>query len=140
MTENNWPCNLRFHHTGCITRDIEASKKIYSGILGFKNISDSIYISAQNVKVCFVETAPGCFVEFVEPTVENSFFEKLLKSKNPFYHIGLLADDFDASIAALTENGFYLLNTFESEAFQGRRCSFLYSNEMQLIELIEMPA
>lgn len=140
MKEHNWPCNLRFHHTGCITKDIEESKKIFTAVLGFKNVSETILITAQHVKVCFVETAPGCYIEFVEPIAENSFFEKLLKSKNPFYHIGLLADDFDASIAALTDKGFYLLNTFSSEAFQGRRCSFLYSNEMQLIELIETVA
>lgn len=130
-------CNLKMHHVGCITEDIEASKKIYTDVMGFTNVSKTFIITDQKVKVCFVETAPGCYLELVETSEENKFFSKLLKSKTPFYHLGYLADDFDETISCLENNRFHIINCFNSEAFSGSRCAFLYTPEMHLIEIIE---
>lgn len=130
-------CNLKMHHIGCITADIEESKKNYTDVLGFRNVSKTFLITDQKVRVCFIETAPGCYIELVEATEENKFFSKLLKSKAPFYHIGYLTEDFDATISCLGNNRFHLINCFNSEAFEGKRCSFLYTPEMHLIEIIE---
>jgi methylmalonyl-CoA/ethylmalonyl-CoA epimerase len=129
--------NLTFHHTGCITQDIDASIKEYMGDLGFKNISDIYHISQQQVKVCFIDMGSGKFLELVQPVGDNPALQKILKSKNPYYHIGYKVEGFDQAIDLLKEKGYYLVNIFESEAFDKKKCAFLYTPSMHLIELIE---
>ena len=135
--KNTMKNHLVLHHLGCATENIEASKKVYAETLGFSNISETILISRQNVKVCFIETAPGVFIELVEATGENAFLKKILKSNNPFYHTGYLTNDIDSTIEKLLQQHCHLVNRFESEAFGNRECAFLYTPEMHLIELIQ---
>ena len=129
--------SLQLHHVGCLTANIEESLDIYVNILGLKKTSDIIAISDQQVRVCFVETAPGVFLELVEPQGENVTLRKLIKSKNSYYHTGYLVKDISAVIEQLQKVGFYLVNRFISEAFGNKECAFLYTREMHLIELIE---
>lgn len=131
------PPNLRLHHVGCLTESIEECLIDYVNILGMKKTSDIITISSQQVKVCFLETAPGVFLELVEPMGENPALKKIIKSKNPYYHTGYLVKDISMVIEQLQEQGFYLVNRFVSEAFDNKECAFLYTREMHLIELIE---
>lgn len=137
--DQQWLDTLRFHHTGCLTENIETSKEVYKNTLGFSSVSETFYISNQQVKVCFIEVAPEVFIELVEPQIETAFFAKILKSKNPFYHTGYFTGDFEKTLEELTGNGFYLVNRFNSEAFNNRLCAFLYTPQMQLIEIIEHP-
>ena len=128
--------NLTFHHTGCITHSIENSKPAYAA-MGFRQCSDTFIINAQKVKVCFIEISPGVFLELVEPFEDNSTLHKYLKSKTTFYHLGFLTGAFEETIEKLQADGFYLINTFQSEAFSNKLCAFLYTSEMQLIEIIQ---
>jgi catechol 2,3-dioxygenase-like lactoylglutathione lyase family enzyme len=129
---------LTFHHIGCLTMNIEESIKLYCQTLGFK-VPIKIYtIIDQQVKVCFIEIGIGSNIEFVEPIGENKTLKKIAKSKNPYYHIGYKVMDISKTINQLTAAGFYLVNRFYSEAFENKECAFLYTSEMQLIELIEI--
>jgi len=128
---------LQFHHTGCLTDDIEASKEVYAGLFGFTSISATFTIESQQVKVCFIQTAPGVYIELVQPAEMNSFFAKIQKSKNPYYHIGYTSTAYDAALKTMIEKGCHMISEFHSEAFEGKRCSFLYTPEMHLVEIIE---
>ena len=128
---------LQLHHIGCLTENITETLHTYTHMLGFKKVSEVIAVEAQQVKVCFIETAPGVFLELVEPGGDNAALKKILKSKNPYYHTGYLVDNMPLAIEQLQQEGFYLVNRFVSEAFDNRECAFLYSPEMHLIELIE---
>jgi methylmalonyl-CoA/ethylmalonyl-CoA epimerase len=129
--------NLQLHHIGCLTESMDASIENYVAILGFKKASEIITIASQQVKICFIETAPGIFIELVEPQAENAALRKILKTKNPYYHTGYVAENISILIEQLLEEGFYLVNRFFSEAFDGRECAFLYTKDLHLIELIE---
>jgi methylmalonyl-CoA/ethylmalonyl-CoA epimerase len=128
--------NLTFHHIGCLTRDIEMSKTFYAG-MGFGDFSETYTVSDQKVKVCFIEMPPGVFLELVEPIGDNAPLIKMLKNKVTFYHLGYLTDEFEKTAENLQRDGFYLLTSFRSEAFSNRYCAFLYTPDMQLIEIIE---
>ena len=128
---------MSFHHIGCLTDNMEECLMVYSQGLGFTNISKIYSIADQKVKVCFIETGPGTFLELVEPLGDNAMLRKILKSKNPYYHIGYQVDDINRSISRMQDEGCYLVNKFRSEAFQHKWCAFLYTREMHLIELIE---
>ena len=129
-------CKLTFHHTGCLTANIENSKQIYSA-MGFSSFSQVYIIVDQKVKVCFIEMATGVFLELVEPFEDNLSLNKLLKSKSSFYHLGYLTDEFENTLEDLQTAGFYLINKFRSEAFANKYCAFLFTSEMHLIEIIE---
>jgi methylmalonyl-CoA/ethylmalonyl-CoA epimerase len=129
--------NMSFHHIGCLTDNMEESILGYKDGLGFRNISRVFSIADQQVKVCFIETGPGAFLELVQPIGDNVVLKKILKSRNPYYHIGYLVSDIEECISRMQDEGGYLVNKFRSEAFEHKWCAFLYTKEMHLIELIE---
>ena len=130
---------LQFHHIGCLTKNITDSIASYKDTLGFENVSAVFTIEEQQVKVCFIELLHGVNIELIEPMGDNPTLNKILKSNNPYYHVGYTVHNFDKAIQGLLDKGLYLVNTFHSEAFGHKRCAFLYTPEMHLIEIIENP-
>ena len=128
--------HLTPHHVGCLTDNIERSIASY-GQIGFQKISEIISISAQGVRVCFVELRRDFFLELVEFPETDEALKKVFKSGNTYYHMGYLVKDAEAAAVTLVKQDYQIINRFYSEAFQGRLCIFLYSPEMHLIELIE---
>ncbi|MCB9223352.1 MAG: VOC family protein [Crocinitomicaceae bacterium] len=128
---------LRAHHVGCVVESIEESLNTYRDTLGFTNISEVYHISSQKVKVCFVEVAPGNYLELVEPLDKESAVGKLLKKRQSYYHMGYFVNDFERSLANLEEKGLRIITSFVSEAFNNKRCAFLFTEELHMIELIE---
>ena len=128
--------NMIFHHTGCLTLNIEKSLQIYQQ-MGCNTFSEIYSIPDQKVKVCFVQLSEGTFLELVEPFEDNRSLNKLLKKNASFYHLGFMTDDFENTIKQLESNSFYLINTFHSAAFSNKLCAFLFTPEMHLIEIIQ---
>jgi hypothetical protein len=126
---------LQFHHTGCAVKNIEETLAAFRPF--FPRISKSILIATQAVRVCFVELKPGSYLEFVEAAGERPAIAVMLKRGISFYHLGFLTDHFDLALHTLAQQNYLHLETFHSEAFAGKRCAFLMSDTMQLIELIE---
>lgn len=123
----------------CLTRDLDKTLALYINQLNFTKVSEPIEVSSQQVKVCFIQTADGPLVELIQPTGNNKTLSKTLNSDNPYYHVGYTTKNIDDTIEHLLASGFYMVNSFLSEAFENRKCAFLYTSEMQLIELIENP-
>ena len=129
--------DIQFHHIGCLVEKIEIAIADYK-ILYPKNSASQIWeIEAQKVKVCFFPISPTSFIEFVEPFEEKNSLHKMRKKGNSFYHLAFLCSEFDKALLHYETNGYRKLNEFNSEAFDGKRCTFVYNNEMHLIELIE---
>ena len=126
---------LCLHHVGCAVASIEEGLKPYRDAMGFSRISDVITVASQSVRVCFVETAPGVFMELVEPTADDSPVTGFLKRRQHFYHVCYSVPDVLATVEELESKGFRRLSTFDSEAFDGTPCAFLLSPEMALVEL-----
>ena len=132
--ENNL---LEFHHVGLLTESIESSIPHYAELFGKQNISNIINIASQNVNVCFVGVASNNYIELVQPLSEDSVVYKLLKKKISYYHVGYKVSDIERSVARLEALNYKSIGYFYSEAFEGKRCIFLFSPETHLIELIE---
>jgi catechol 2,3-dioxygenase-like lactoylglutathione lyase family enzyme len=128
---------LKFHHVGCLVENIDDSIGIYQKLFDTKTISEKIFIEAQGVYVCFVEMANNEFVELVQPVDDDSVVAKLRRKGFNYYHMGYMVEDIMQTIADLEAMNFKFLNIFNSEAFGGKRCSFLYSPDMHMVELIE---
>jgi len=127
---------LTAHHIGCLTENMAHSISHYQ-TMGFTNISSVYLIASQKVNVCFVEIKNGFYLELVEFLPDNTSLKRMFKNSNPYYHIGYLVQDISATIQLLQAQDFRLISQFNSEAFNGKFCAFLYSPEMHLVELIE---
>jgi len=128
---------FKLHHIGCLVESIDSAREHYLPLLGDQKTSEKIHISSQNVTVCFLKMTDGLFLELVEPQTEDSPLSKLIKKGTSFYHLGFMADDLKLSTDELLSKNYKHVESFESEAFENRTCTFFMSPDMQLIELIQ---
>jgi methylmalonyl-CoA/ethylmalonyl-CoA epimerase len=128
---------LEFHHIGTVVKSIEDSLGHYSVLFGKENISDIIKIESQMVNVCFIRIAAGSYIELVEPSGEDSPVYQLFKKRISYYHIGYKVSLITEAVTKLETMNYKSMDYFHSEAFNGKRCIFLFSPEAHLIELIE---
>src|SRR5574337_1830103 len=130
---------LQFHHVGCIVEDIDESVRIFLATHPGATVSSKFHISSQQVSVCFAELGPGSYLEFVQADGPESAVAGLKKRRISYYHLAYKTTDFDEALNSLDKIGYMNLGTFNSEAFGGKRCSFLMAPDNRLIELIENP-
>jgi methylmalonyl-CoA/ethylmalonyl-CoA epimerase len=130
---------LTFHHIGIAVSNIDRAAESYIKIFGADCLSEKYHVTSQQVNVQFVSIPDNALLELIEPTSESSSIHNLLKKNISYYHVGYLTEDIDREIAELTSQGFMLISEFNSEAFAGRKCAFLFSPVMHLFELIQKP-
>lgn len=127
--------SLILHHVGCAVPSIEAGLRPYTQAMGFSRISKIVDIASQNVRVCFIETAPRVFVELVQGLGEDSPVGSFLKRRQYYYHVCYSTPNVGETVRQLEANGFQRLSVFASEAFNGSDCAFLLTPELALVEL-----
>lgn len=131
------PHNLKFHHVAIVVDNIEVAKEHYADLFGKKSVSVVTKINSQNVNVCFIKVADEAYIELVEPNDDRSQVSKLLKKRVTYYHIAYKVEDIEGCVLELEKMNYKKMDFFNSEAFLGKRCIFLFSPEAHLIELIE---
>lgn len=131
------PGNLQFHHVGLIVEDIHASAAQYGRVFGKEQVSEPVLVSSQQVYVCFIRNGAASFIELVQPAGEGSVVNKLLKKNVSYYHVAYTVEHVAAAMEAFEKLDYKALEPFQSEAFGGRTCVFLFSPEAHLVELIE---
>lgn len=125
---------LKLHHVGCAVNSIEEGIRTYTA-LGFQRFSKIVDVAAQNVRVCFIETAPAVYMELVQGKGEESPVSNFLKRRQYFYHVCYSTRDVEETVKRLESQRFSRLSVFQSEAFSDSLCAFLLSPEMALVEL-----
>jgi|TARA_B110000208_G_C11677118_1_gene397357 hypothetical protein len=129
--------NFEIHHFAYLTQDIELSVKEMNS-LGFKQEGPVFDIIAQKVSVCFMKNSNNIRYELVKPFDNNKSLKRLISNGITLYHTGYLVHSISESANYLIDRGFFQVNTFSSEAFNGNKCSFFISPSNNLIELIEL--
>jgi methylmalonyl-CoA/ethylmalonyl-CoA epimerase len=127
----------KFHHTGILVGNMEEALAHYAELFGESNTSKVYLIESQKVKVCFVKMSNDVYVELVQPLNEQSSVYKLLKKNTSYYHIGYMVSDIEREVQNLVKMNYKPLEFFNSEAFDGNKCIFLFSPDAHLIELIQ---
>jgi methylmalonyl-CoA/ethylmalonyl-CoA epimerase len=125
---------LTLHHIGVLVNSIEEATTAYRELNA--RISKPVVVASQSVRVCFVDMDSSVAIELIEPTAKG-VSQDLLKRGITYYHLGYLVPNFDLALENLAELSYVHIQTFQSEAFEGRRCAFLMSPVLHLIELIE---
>lgn len=78
---------LTLHHVGCAVPSIEVALRPYTEGMGFSRVSQIVEIASQKVRVCFIETAPGVFIELVQGLAEDSPVSSFVKRRQYYYHV-----------------------------------------------------
>lgn len=128
---------LKMHHVGCAVKSIADSINTYVNTLGFKNVSPVYELTEVGINACFVELNNGVFLELIESTGAGSIVDTYLKKGMSYYHIGYKVKDIDLVVKELLNKDFREISSLYSPAFNNRKCVFMYTPELQMIELID---
>jgi methylmalonyl-CoA/ethylmalonyl-CoA epimerase len=128
---------LSLHHIGLVVESIEDSLLHYVELFGRDKISEVFTLPSRHVKICLIQIAESSYLELVQPTGEDSVVFALLMKKASYYHLAYKVKDITSTIERLEKLNYKALSIFNSEAFGGKQCVFVYSPEAHLMELIE---
>lgn len=128
---------FKLHHVGCAVESIESSLKTYHDTLGFQNISGTYRLEELGINACFIELSKGFFIELIEPIDSKSVINTLRKKGVTYYHLGYKVKNVDDVVSELLTRDFKEITSLYSPAFDNRKCVFLYTPELQMIELID---
>jgi methylmalonyl-CoA/ethylmalonyl-CoA epimerase len=131
----------RLNHVGVATPSIERSIAFYRDVMGATAIGAPFDLSAQGVKVCFVDT-PNTQIELIEPLDATSPIAGFL-AKNPTggqHHLCYEVPDIAEAVAWFTGRGVRALGPDRIGA-HGTPIVFLHPKDMGgvLTELMETP-
>ena len=131
----------RLNHVGVATPSIAASIAMYRATMGAEPAGDVFDLSAQGVRVCFVD-APNAQLELIEPLGVDSPIVKFLE-KNPMggqHHLCFEVADIEAARAWYEGKGVRVLGPTRIGA-HGTPIFFLHPKDMGgvLTEIMESP-
>jgi methylmalonyl-CoA/ethylmalonyl-CoA epimerase len=132
--------SLRFKHLGVAVSDIDRAVKTYEGIFGYRLLAGPFDDGIQKVTVCFVGTGRtgDVVIELVAPYPGESPVNRLVARGGGAYHLCYEADDLDATLAELSQQGCLSVgDPVPAVAFGGRRIAWLYTPTRDLIEVLE---
>ena len=129
---------LKLHHIGIVVQNINESLGEISNFLSFDSISLPTLIGSQKVNVCFLKTN-NVYIEFIEPTEENSPISNFVKEGGGFHHLCFEVSDIHQEIDKMVKNGARLV-VKPTKGFEDRLIAFLILNmkktKCNLIELV----
>lgn len=132
---------LTLHHYGILTADTAAWLAENEFLFGKPfSVFETVHIASQKVAVTFVQqTAGAVLTELVQPAEDNLPLQKMIAKGITMYHTGYIvpANEFDETLQSLEEKGSRALPVFNSEAFNQKRCVFVITTALGMIELIE---
>ncbi|MBW2702312.1 MAG: methylmalonyl-CoA epimerase [Deltaproteobacteria bacterium] len=100
---------MKLNHIGIAVEDMEAARKLYGEVMGFK-VGEPEHLVDRGLVVCFVDVG-GANVELLYPTDPESAVGKFLAKKGPgIHHLCYEVDDVQAKLDSLKASGVRLLN------------------------------
>lgn len=127
---------LRFHHLGLASRDVEAESKVLA-TLGYRPEGPAFSDPLQGISGRFM-VGSGPRVEVLMPGEGSKVLDPWLNKGIKYYHCAFEVADLEAEISRQKAAGAVVVTPpMPAVAFQGRRISFLMLPNMLLIELIE---
>ncbi len=129
--------HLKVHHIGYLVKHIDKALSEFER-LGYTAVSQVVFDGIRKIHICFIEK-DGYRIELVSPADSSSVVAGLIKKyKNSPYHLCYETPDLDASLAALTREGFTAIDMpTPAPALQNRRVVFLMNPFLGMIELLE---
>jgi methylmalonyl-CoA/ethylmalonyl-CoA epimerase len=129
----------KLNHVSHIVKNLDEAIKLYSNILHIAPWEMGV-ITVKDVRLVWLPLGDN-FIELIEPLNNEGRFGRQLKEKGEgFFHISILAEDYDAEIKALMEKGYKMEE--ESLMFGGipAKLAFLSPEETKgaWIEIVDI--
>jgi len=129
---------MTIDHVGIVVGSLERAAAYYSSAFGLRLVRERIVDPLQDVELQFLEDDGGTRLELIHPLSENSPVARALKQGGGLNHICYRVEDLESSIQAMVANGANVVREpLPAVAFDGRRVTFLYTRERELIEFVE---
>ena len=131
--------NLRLHHVGYATKEIETSVASYAARFGYEAATGVIHDPVQTALVQFLRL-PGeaTYLEFVAPDGPRSKLAGVTKRADGLHHLCYSAGALEDAISGLEANGLKLISDPRpAVALGGRRICWLFGADQLPIELVE---
>lgn len=129
---------MTIDHIGIVVGSLDSAAAYYTSAFGLRPVRGPIVDPLQDVELQFLEDDRGARVELIRPLSDGSPAARALKQGGGLNHICYLVDDLESSIQALVAKGAKVVREpLPAVAFDGRRVTFLYTRERELIEFVE---
>lgn len=128
----------KIEHIGIAVKDIEASNKIFTDILGVAPYK-SEPVESEGVITSFFQAGPNK-IELLQATNENSAIAKFLeKNKEGIHHIAFDVSDIQTEIDRLIGLGYKMIHEKPKDGADGKIIAFLHPKDSNgvLIELCQ---
>lgn len=117
---------LHIDHVGIAVKDLAATKKFYTEMLGVAPTQDDEVVEEQKVRVSFFKMGDA-ELEFLESTAPDGPIAKFIeKSGEGIQHIALAVEDIRESLAELKEKGVRLIDEKPRYGAGGKEIAFLH--------------
>src|SRR5579863_681252 len=112
-------------HVAIVVRDIEATLRLYTETLGFKEAYREV-VADQGVEAVGLE-AGGSFVELLRPLDEGSPIARFRgDAATKLHHTAYRVDDIEAALAELKAKGVRLIDEHARKGAHGNLIAFLH--------------
>jgi methylmalonyl-CoA/ethylmalonyl-CoA epimerase len=129
---------MTIEHVGIVVSSLDRAAAYYVSAFRLRPVRDRIVDPLQDVELQFLEDDRGTRLELIQPLSENSPVARALKQGGGLNHICYSVEDLEASIRAMVATGAKVVREpLPAVAFDGRRVTFLYTRERELIEFVE---
>lgn len=132
---------LKIDHIGIAVKDLTASLKFYSEVLGLEPVGTEV-VPEQKVKVAFLPCGDS-ELELLESTTPEGPIAKFIEKRGEgVQHIALRVDDLEEALEMMREKGLRLIDEKPRYGAGGARIAFLHPKATQgvLLELTERKA
>jgi len=117
---------LHIDHIGIAVKDLAATKKFYTEMLGVAPTQDDEVVEEQKVKVSFFKMGDA-ELEFLESTAPDGPIAKFIdKNGEGIQHIALAVDDIRDSLEHLKAKGVRLIDEQPRYGAGGKEIAFLH--------------
>ena len=130
--------NLKFHHIGIATSNINKAVKVYQS-MGY-DFNNKIYEdNKQDVRIAFLKLKNHPLIVLVAPLSIKSHLNNIIKKISAgSYHTCYEVNDIEQSVKLLRKKNFIIIRKpVEAIAFDNRKVSFLFNKDIGIVELLE---
>lgn len=131
---------MQIDHVAIVVKDLEATVRLYTRILGFKEVFREV-VYDQGVETVGLE-AGDSFVEVLLPLDENSPIARFRgDAETKLHHTAYRVDDIEKKLAALRDAGVRLIDEHPRKGAHGSLIAFLHPKATGgvLVELCQRP-
>lgn len=129
---------LKIDHIGIAVKDLAASLKFYSQVLGLEVVGTEV-VPEQQVKVAFLPCGDS-ELELLESTTPEGPIAKFIEKRGEgVQHIALRVDDLEEALEMMREKGLRLIDEKPRYGAGGARIAFVHPQAAKgvLLELTE---